>query len=176
MCSHGPNLHIHPYTPPYFPPTLFPICISFHPELVAGAPQCMGDMKHGHVPAPPLTPSPGWGACFVQDSPLPRSTGCLILACGQYGPARLTAPGSSHGPQPLQAPSDPDPRWKAWFTHSWMLSWIYPSSLLLVIPAGSEADASVTAALRKLSGLCTSTMVFLISNHPDKTHSSHSAL
>lgn len=153
MYSPGPSLH-HPYSPPYFAPTLLPICISIRAELVAGAAQCMGDKKHGYLLAPPL----GWGACFVQDSPLPRSTGCPILACGQCGPARVTAPGSSHGPGALQTPSDPGPRWKAWFTHSWMSSWIHLASLLLVSFADLEVDASVTAGLRKLSGLCTSTM------------------
>lgn len=109
MYSHGPTLHIHPYTPPYFPPTLFPICISIHAELVAGALKSMRDKKHGYLPAPPLTSSPGWGACSVQDSSLPRSAGCPVLSCGQYGPARVMSPGSSHGASPFASPFRPWP-------------------------------------------------------------------
>lgn len=63
---------------------------------------------------------------------------------GNMGQLELCLQAPHMGQAPSQAPSDPGPGWKTWFTHSWM-------SLLVVSLAGLEADASVTAGLRKLS-------------------------
>lgn len=98
-----------PMAPRSAHPPLLPACsilfltlsISIQPELVAEAPQSTGNRKHGHLPALSLTSSPGGGACFMQDFPLPRSTDCPTLARGQCRPATATAPNSSLGATPL---------------------------------------------------------------------------
>lgn len=111
------------------------------------------------------------GLPSAQKHRLPSTCMWVTWASLSHGSRVLTL-----GEAPLQAPSDPGPGWKAWFTHSWTPSWMHLASLLVVSLAGLEADASATAGLRKLSVLYTSTMAFLSSNRPDKTHSSHSAL
>lgn len=169
----------HPSAPPSLHSTLFssyPVShLHQHPSRVGGRSTTMhGGQETWPSPCPTSDILTWLGACFVQDSPLPRSTGCPILARRQYRPARVMASDFSQGHGDLQAPSDPGPHWKPWFTHSCMSSWIHLASLLPVSLAGLEAGASFTVGLRKLSVLYTSTMAFIISNHPDKTHSSHS--
>lgn len=86
-----PLLHIHPCSPPGFAPTPFPApSISIQPEPVAGAPQCLGDKKHGHVSAPSHVLA--W----------PRSLLCAGLPSAQqhglpYAPVWVVWASRSHG-------------------------------------------------------------------------------
>lgn len=113
-----------------------------HPARAGGMGTTVrGEQKHGHLPALSLTSSPGWGACFMQDSPLPRSTGCPTLARGQWGPTTATAPDSSLGATPL-------PWERAYFTDAWISSWTQLAPPSPVSFEDLEADTSDSAGLR----------------------------